>query len=107
MIGSEPIRSVYELRVRGDVCVLGRRTWLMGVVNVTPDSFWEGSRRGVDAAVVRGLELFEQGADIVDVGGESTRPQGARTAHLRRLPYDPACQISKLLSVVMSARSSG
>ena len=50
----------------------------MGVLNVTPDSFWEGSRRGVDAAVARGLELFEQGADIVDIGGESTRPQGAR-----------------------------
>lgn len=79
MIGSEPIRSVYELRVRGETFVLGRRTWLMGVLNVTPDSFWEGSRRGVDAAVARSLELFEQGADIVDIGGESTRPQGARS----------------------------
>ncbi len=49
----------------------------MGVLNVTPDSFWEGSRRGIDEAVARGLELFEQGADIVDIGGESTRPQGA------------------------------
>ena len=79
LIGSEPIRGVYELRVRGEMCVLGRRTWLMGVLNVTPDSFWDGSRRGVDAAVARGLELFGQGADIVDIGGESTRPQSTRS----------------------------
>ena len=49
----------------------------MGVLNITPDSFWQGSRHGVDTAVARGLELFEQGADIVDIGGESTRPLGA------------------------------
>ena len=77
MIGSGRIRDVYELRVRGDACVLGRRTWLMGVLNITPDSFWQGSRRGVDTAVAHGLELFEQGADILDIGGESTRPPGA------------------------------
>jgi len=50
----------------------------MGVLNVTPDSFSDGGRyAGVDAAVARGLEMFEEGADIVDVGGESTRPGGA------------------------------
>jgi dihydropteroate synthase len=50
----------------------------MGVLNVTPDSFSDGGRfADHDAAVARGLEMFEQGADIVDVGGESTRPGGA------------------------------
>jgi dihydropteroate synthase len=50
----------------------------MGVVNVTPDSFSDGGRwYGADAAIEHGLELVAQGADIVDVGGESTRP-GAR-----------------------------
>ena len=50
----------------------------MGVLNVTPDSFSDGGRyAGVEAALARGLEMFEQGADIVDVGGESTRPGGA------------------------------
>ncbi|HVR72088.1 MAG TPA: dihydropteroate synthase [Vicinamibacteria bacterium] len=50
----------------------------MGVLNVTPDSFSDGGRyAGTDAAVARGLEMFEQGADVVDVGGESTRPGGA------------------------------
>lgn len=48
---------------------------LMGVLNVTPDSFYPGSRvEGADAALARGLELAEQGARCVDVGGQSTRP---------------------------------
>jgi len=51
----------------------------MGVLNVTPDSFSDGGRlRGTEAAIARGLELFEQGADWVDVGGESTRPGAFR-----------------------------
>jgi len=51
----------------------------MGVVNVTPDSFSDGGTWfGADAAIARGLELAGQGADIVDVGGESTRPGAQR-----------------------------
>ncbi|MGW5434553.1 dihydropteroate synthase [Streptomyces sp. NPDC004059] len=51
----------------------------MGVVNVTPDSFSDGGRSfAPQAAVAHGLALLEQGADIVDVGGESTRPGAAR-----------------------------
>jgi dihydropteroate synthase len=54
---------------------LGRRTCIMGVVNVTPDSFSDGGQffdHGVAAA--HGIRLAEQGADIIDIGGESTRP---------------------------------
>jgi dihydropteroate synthase len=48
---------------------------LMGVVNVTPDSFSDGGRfLDSEAAIAHGLELVEQGADILDIGGESTRP---------------------------------
>lgn len=48
---------------------------VMGIVNTTPDSFSDGGRHdGVAAAIVHGLNLVEQGADILDVGGESTRP---------------------------------
>jgi dihydropteroate synthase len=55
------------------------RTLVMGVVNVTPDSFSDGGRwYGTEAAVAHGLELVAQGADIVDVGGESTRPGAQR-----------------------------
>ena len=51
----------------------------MGVVNVTPDSFSDGGQWfGSDAAIAHGLELVAQGADIVDVGGESTRPGAQR-----------------------------
>ena len=53
----------------------GGRVQLMGIVNVTPDSFTgDGLAGDPDAAVRRGLEMFENGADLVDVGGESTRP---------------------------------
>jgi len=51
------------------------RTLVMGIVNVTPDSFTDGGRHfGDDAAIAHGLRLAEEGADILDVGGESTRP---------------------------------
>lgn len=64
---------------------------VMGVLNVTPDSFSDGGRFvAVEAAVEHGLLLHEHGADIVDVGGESTRPGADRTARndelLRVLP---------------------
>ena len=56
---------------------LGERTALMGVVNVTPDSFYEGSRYPeASEAIDVALGLIEAGADIVDIGGESTRPGG-------------------------------
>lgn len=61
----------------------------MGVVNVTPDSFSDGGRfQSYDAAVAHGLSLVRQGADLVDVGGESTRPGAARVSapeELRRV----------------------
>ncbi|HSD28504.1 MAG TPA: dihydropteroate synthase [Vicinamibacteria bacterium] len=58
--------------------MLGERTLVMGVLNVTPDSFSDGAvLEGADAAIAHGLRLFEDGADWVDVGGESTRPGAA------------------------------
>jgi len=61
--------------------LLGARTLVMGILNVTPDSFSDGGRlAGADAAVERGLALFEEGADWVDVGGESTRPGAVRVS---------------------------
>ena len=61
---------------------LGDRTLLMGVVNVTPDSFSDGGRFiKRSKAIEHGLELIEQGADILDIGGESTRP-GAESVPL-------------------------
>ena len=64
---------------------------VMGIVNVTPDSFSDGGRlASVEAAVAHGLRLVEQGADILDIGGESTRPGAAPVAEaeerVRTLP---------------------
>ena len=54
---------------------LGRRTLVMGIVNVTPDSFSDGAMfASADDAVAHGARLVDEGADLVDVGGESTRP---------------------------------
>lgn len=58
---------------------LSERTLIMGILNATPDSFSDGGLfRSRQAAVARGLEMVEEGADIIDIGGESTRP-GAET----------------------------
>ena len=55
--------------------VLGKRTCVMGILNITPDSFSDGGKFFTfDDAVAQGLKLFEDGADILDIGGESTRP---------------------------------
>jgi dihydropteroate synthase len=62
------------------------RCLVMGVVNVTPDSFSDGGRwYGADAAIAHGLDLMAQGADIVDVGGESTRPGAQRISAAEEL----------------------
>ena len=69
------------------------RTLVMGVVNVTPDSFSDGGRWfDADAAVRRGLALLDEGADLLDVGGESTRPGAAR------VPVDE--ELARVLPVV-------
>ncbi|HEY3735329.1 MAG TPA: dihydropteroate synthase [Streptosporangiaceae bacterium] len=58
----------------------------MGVVNVTPDSFSDGGAwYGAEAAIARGVELAAQGADLVDVGGESTRPGAQRVSDSEEL----------------------
>jgi dihydropteroate synthase len=94
------LRVRYPLTLRGQRVVLGGRTWVMGVLNVTPDSFSDGGRFDVpEAAVARGLALFEAGADIVDVGGESTRPGAA--------PIDAAEERRRVVPVVEALRKAG
>jgi dihydropteroate synthase len=74
------------------------RPLVMGVLNVTPDSFSDGGRfLDHDAAVAHGLRLVAEGADVVDVGGESTRPGAA--------PVDPEEEQHRVLHVVGALRS--
>jgi len=78
---------VWKLKTRE--LLLGERTLLMGVLNVTPDSFSDGGKfMDPDRAFARAIELEEQGADIIDIGAESTRPGSGRVSEaeeLRRL----------------------
>jgi dihydropteroate synthase len=68
-------RRANRWRLRTRCLDFGRRPLLMGIVNVTPDSFSDGGRfLAADAATEHALSLAEQGADLVDIGGESTRP---------------------------------
>jgi dihydropteroate synthase len=68
-------RKIFRLRLPTRTLVLGERTLLMGVLNVTPDSFSDGGHfLDPDAATLRALEIEREGADILDIGGESTRP---------------------------------
>ncbi len=69
-------RPLYVLPLpRGRVLKLGERTLVMGIINVTPDSFADGGLRfDPGRAIAAGLEMIADGADILDIGGESTRP---------------------------------
>ena len=56
-----------------------RRTWIMGILKATPDSFSDGGQgKGVQGGVEHACMMVKQGADIVDVGGQSTRPGATR-----------------------------
>ena len=75
------------------------RPRVMGIVNVTPDSFSDGGRlASVEAAVAHGLRLVEQGADILDVGGESTRPGAG--------PVTAEDEIARVLPVIQGLRAN-
>jgi dihydropteroate synthase len=72
------MRAVFQWSLGTRALELGKRTLIMGVVNVTPDSFSDGGKfLERDRAVEQAQRLIEEGADIIDIGGESTRP-GAR-----------------------------
>ena len=69
------MRTIFQWNIGSRVLELGRRTLIMGVVNVTPDSFSDGGLYlDAEKAVVRAEQLLDEGATIIDVGGESTRP---------------------------------
>jgi len=64
-----------ELCVNGYTLPVGKRTCIMGILNVTPDSFSDGGQYlDTESAVEYAAKMVEQGADIIDIGGESSRP---------------------------------
>jgi dihydropteroate synthase len=77
------------MTVAGRDFVWGGRTYIMGILNVTPDSFSDGGENlTVDRAVARAKEMIMQGADIIDIGGESSRP-----GHTRITPEEESSRV--------------
>lgn len=67
------------IKCRKNVLNFGEKTYIMGILNITPDSFSDGGKfLYVDEAAKHAHHMIEQGADIIDVGGESTRPGSTR-----------------------------
>ncbi|CAL7915335.1 dihydropteroate synthase [Fusobacterium necrophorum] len=76
---------------------LGRRTYIMGILNLTPDSFSDGGKYNqIEAALQHAKEMIEEGADILDIGGESTRP-----GHIQISEEE---EIERVLPVIRSLR---
>src|SRR5882724_1425567 len=82
-------RKIFSIKLRSDTLVLGKRTLVMGVLNVTPDSFSDGGKFfDFSSAVDHALAMQRAGADLLDIGAESTRPGAAdigAAEELRRL----------------------
>jgi dihydropteroate synthase len=88
------VRSRCDWKLRTRSLPLGERTVVMGVLNTTPDSFSDAGAFSTPAAAIEhALAMFEQGADIVDIGGESTRPG-------KRKPLDVREEIDRILPVI-------
>ena len=110
------MRPVFEWSLGSRSLQLGKRTLVMGVVNVTPDSFSDG---GVnfqpDRAVEYGLQLLDEGADIIDVGGESTRPgakvlptggstEAATTGQPQKQPVSEQEELQRVIPVITALK---
>jgi len=90
----------YELAPQGATLRLGRTARLMGILNVTPDSFSDGGRfDAVSAALAQARQMLVEGADIIDIGGESTRPGAAEVS--------VTDELARVLPAIASLRADG
>ncbi len=91
--GAVPLNHVRRLEQ-----IVRQRTAVMGILNVTPDSFYDGGRYAqTEAAVRRALQMVEEGADVLDIGGESTRPGS--------LPVPEEEELRRVLPVIEAVRA--
>jgi dihydropteroate synthase len=86
------------MKLRGKTFAWGERTYLMGIVNVTPDSFSGDGRSNTDAAIAHAIAQWKAGADILDIGGESTRPGSQQV--------DDAVEIARIEPVIFGVRAA-
>ena len=98
-------RPIFDWRLRTRALALGRRTLIMGILNVTPDSFSDGGHfydaaSAPERAVAHALDLLDHGADLLDLGGESTRPNATRLS-----PDEEQARILPVLEAILKERS--
>ena len=94
------VRPRFDWRLRTRSLALGERTLLMGILNVTPDSFSDGGRfLSPQAALSHALQMLDDGADILDLGGESTRPNSVPIA-----PAQEQARVLPVLRAILAAR---
>lgn len=99
------MRPVFNWNLGSRSLELGKRTLVMGIVNVTPDSFSDGGKYfSSSAAIEHGLKLHEDGADILDIGGESTRP-GAKVG-LKDPAVSVEDELRRVLPVIAGVKRS-
>ncbi len=92
-------KNIFILKTCRREIVLGEKTEIMGILNVTPDSFSDGGLfKDAGDAVEYGLKMMEEGADIIDVGGESSRPGAA--------PVSPEEEIARVIPVIKGLERS-
>ncbi|SPJ15871.1 7,8-dihydropteroate synthase [Syntrophobacter sp. SbD2] len=92
-------RKLYTMNLTGKALELGRRTLIMGILNITPDSFSDGGRfADYELALAQAFELISAGADILDVGGESTRPGSD--------PVPLPVELKRVIPVIRAVRES-
>ncbi|TLS34995.1 dihydropteroate synthase [Pseudalkalibacillus caeni] len=97
VIGEQHKQFPLETNLRGRTYNWNSKTWVMGILNVTPDSFSDGGRfNSIERAVEHARQMVEEGADIIDVGGESTRP-GAK-----KVPLDE--ELERVIPIIQAVR---
>ena len=94
------VRPRFEWRLRTRALALGSRTLLMGILNVTPDSFSDGGQfLAPDVALRHALQMLDDGADLLDLGGESTRP-----GSIALTPAQEQARALPVLEAILNAR---
>jgi dihydropteroate synthase len=97
---SPPARPHFQWHLRTRALTLGPRTLVMGILNLTPDSFSDGGNfLTLDAAVAHALQMLDEGADVLDLGGESTRPNATPV-----FPEEEQSRVLPTLRAVLKAR---
>ena len=94
----ENIEKEQEIKIGNKIFKFGKRTYIMGILNVTPDSFYDGGKYDkLEKAIERARQMEKEGVDIIDIGGESTRPFSS--------PIDEKEEMNRVLPVIEALKN--